>query len=106
MELGEARRLAEMKLRELESADDVPLRLDWDEGRGIQERSWCWIIWFNGEQWFETGDDFDSVLSGPIVVNKDGSDVWVAGTHKPADELLDEYGAGHGYESSGRWAQP
>lgn len=102
MDLTHAYEQAEAKLREVETPDNAPLRLDWDEGRGVEERSWCWIFWLNGERWFETGDDFDSILSGSIVVNKDGSDVWVLGTARPYEEFLDEYAAQHGYEPEGQ----
>lgn len=98
MNLGHARTLAETKLREIEEAG-LPLRMFGNEENGIQERSWCWIFWFNSEEFLESRDFLDSVLAGPIVVNKDESDVWVVGTRRPTEELLDEYAVKHGYES-------
>lgn len=94
MDMTEARERATAKLRDLESADN-PLRLD--VSRDPQERSWCWIFPFDSARYLETGNFLDSVVSGPIVVNKDGSDTWVAGTGAPLDDWLDRYARTHGY---------
>lgn len=95
MNLDEARRLAEAKLCEIDKPD---LCLRFDDQRPVEERTWCWIFWFNTEDFLRGRDFLDSVLAGPIVVNKDGSDVWVVGTRRSTEELLDEYAAQHGYE--------
>lgn len=98
MTLDDARRLAEAKLRDIEKPG---LSLRFDDQRSVEERTWCWVFWFNTEEFLESRDFLDSVLAGPIVVNKDGSDVWVVGTRRPTEELLDEYAVKHGYEESG-----
>lgn len=95
MNAAEARLMAESKMREVEDPD-TPLKLDDNQ---IEERPWCWIFWFNTVDYFETHDPLDTVLSGPIVVNKDGSEVWIAESSRPPEQLLDEYATRHGYES-------
>lgn len=94
MDFSEARGHAETKLAEVEQPH---LSLVLDESH-IQERQWCWVFPFNSQDYCETGSINDMVLSGPIVVNKDGSEVWVTGTYKPPEEFLDDYAARHGYE--------
>jgi hypothetical protein len=94
MDVDEARDRAVRKLREMESAE-TPLQLD--ETRGPQERAWCWIFPFDSVRYFQTCRFMDSVVSGPIVVNKDGSDTWIAGTALPLDEWLDNYAEKNGY---------
>src|SRR5689334_19441395 len=94
MDVDEARGRAVRKLREIET-EQHPLRLD--DSRGPQQRAWCWIFPFDSVRYFQTGRFLDSVVSGPIVVNKDGTDTWVAGTGLPLDEWLDEYARRNGY---------
>src|SRR5690349_5637298 len=94
MDVDEARGRALRKLREIESPDH-PLRLD--DARPPQERSWCWIFRYDAVRFFETGSFLHSVVSGPIVVNKDGTDTWIAGTGRPLDEWLAGYAHEHGY---------
>jgi hypothetical protein len=94
MDATSARALAAAKLREL-TDPAYPLALD-DE-RGPAERSWCWVFPFNTTAWFTSRHPLDAVLSGPVVVTKDGRDVFVVGTARPVDTLLAEYAATHGY---------
>ena len=96
MDAAFARELAMLKLRKLEDPD-YPLVLEPD--RDPDEHSWCWVFPFNTAEYYSSQDPLDSVLSGPIVVNKDGSEVWVLATSRPIDELLDEYATRRGYHS-------
>ncbi|GAA2475002.1 YrhB domain-containing protein [Winogradskya humida] len=93
MDLTEARTLAEAKLRELESPD-APLQLN---EQYATEIPWAWYFPFNTARYFETRQFSDSAPSGPIVVNKDGSDIWVAGSAAPLEKWLNQYAEEHGY---------
>ena len=47
--------------------------------------------------YLETGDWLKQQVGiGPFVVNKDGNEVWFAGTANPAKDL-DDYAREHGY---------
>jgi hypothetical protein len=94
MDLTAARKLAEAKLREIE-APDTPLRLFTDPP-GI-EIGWAWCFPFNSVSYLETGDFRDMVFSGPVVVTKDGADVWVAASAPPLEQWLNAYAEQHGY---------
>ena len=60
------------------------------------EREWCWLFPFNTVRAIQTGAFMDSVLSGPIVVPKDGSEPWVAPSSRPVERWLNEYADVHG----------
>ncbi|MGW5578519.1 YrhB domain-containing protein [Micromonospora chokoriensis] len=94
MDLSEARQLAEAKLREVERASR-PLQLDPDSY--FAEYTWCWLFSFNSVRYSESGNPLDAVLTGPVVVNKDGSDVWIAPSAPPLDARLNDYASRHGY---------
>jgi hypothetical protein len=94
MDLPAARALAEAKLREIEDPG-TPLRLN-DEW-GPQEIEWAWCFPFDSARYFETRQFTHTVPSGPIVVNKDGSDVWVANSAPPVEQWLNQYAEEHGY---------
>lgn len=94
MDLTEARTRAETKLREIEDPG-TPLRLD-DE-RQPEDFEWAWCFSFDSVRYFETRQFIHSVSSGPIVVNKDGSDVWVANSAPPWQQWLNRYAEEHGY---------
>jgi hypothetical protein len=94
MDLTAARTLAEAKLREIEDPA-APLRLN-DEW-GPTEIEWAWCFPFNTVRYFETRQFSDSAPSGPIVVNKDGSEVWIAASAAPVEQWLNQYAQKHGY---------
>lgn len=96
MHLTAARALAEAKLRAIEDPS-VPLRLN-DEW-GPTEIEWAWWFPFDTVRYFETRHFPDSVLSGPIVVNKDGSEVWIVASAPPIEQWLNQYAEKHGYPS-------
>ena len=94
MDQNEARALAEAKLREIEEPGN-PLRiLDAVEP---QEYPWAWTFMFNSARYLETRDIESSVISGPIVVNKDGSAVWQAPSAPPVEQWLNQYAEQNGY---------
>ena len=94
MDQTAARKLAEAKLREIE-APDTPLSLFTD--RPGVEIAWAWYFPFNSVSYLETGDFRDMVFSGPVVVTKDGADVWVAASAPPLEQWLNAYAEQHGY---------
>lgn len=94
MDLDEAVALATRRLREIERPD-VPLRLG-DPERTWTERSWCYVFGFNSVAFLDRHDIGKMVPSGPIVVPKDGSPVWVLPSALPRDEALDRYEREHG----------
>jgi Immunity protein 35 len=92
MNLEEARARATGELRRIESAE-LPLAL----AGNVAERSWCWIFGFNSVSWL-TSERFDDFIpSGPIVVNKDRSETWIAPSAPPLTRHLDDYADKHGY---------
>lgn len=93
VELDEAWERARRKVAEL-SREDLPMSLN--EEAEPSETSWCWIFSFSSARYFETRSPMDLLLSGPIVVNKDGSEEWVAGSAEPDKDIAD-YGRAHGY---------
>jgi hypothetical protein len=52
---------------------------------------------FNSQRYLDSGDFGSMVASGPIVVNKDGSDVWIANSGFPVEKWLNHYAADRGY---------
>lgn len=94
MDLDEAVELATRRLREMERPD-LPLRLD-DPDKTWSERSWCYVFAFNSVAFLDHRDWEAMVPSGPIVVNKDGSGVWILPSALPPDQALDLYEREHG----------
>jgi hypothetical protein len=94
VDLDEAVALATRELREIERPD-LPLRLD-DPEKTWAERPWCYVFGFNSVAYLDHGQWDAMVPSGPIVVNKDGSGVWVLPSALPRDEALDLYEREHG----------
>lgn len=94
MDLDEAVALATRELREIERTD-LPLRLG-DPERTWTERSWCYVFGFNSVAFLDHDDFTKMVPSGPIVVHKDGSAVWVLPSALPRDQALDLYEREHG----------
>lgn len=92
MDFEQARAAAERQLRAGEEPG-TPLALTGE----TLERSWCWVFFYNTRAYIETGDSLESLAgNGPIVVNKDGSEVWTMGSAFPAEHFLDEYAKRHG----------
>jgi hypothetical protein len=94
MDQTEARALAEAKLREIEDPAS-PLRLI--DGVEPQEYEWAWTFLFNSAAYLDTRDVTLSVFSGPLVVNKDGSAVWLAPSAPPVELWLNKYAEQNGY---------
>ena len=93
MDVDEARRLATAKLAELQDPAQ-PLRLA-DEPP--DEYPWCWIFTFNTERWYQTGVLTDAAMTGPLVVDKDGSATWVAPSAPPLERWLNEHATRRGF---------
>lgn len=70
----------------------------------IMERHWCFVFFWNSVEYIETGDVMKSLVgNGPVVVPKDGSEVFGLGTYRSASDLLDEYEQKHRIKSGGEW---
>ncbi len=78
----EARARAEQILVELEAKLGRPLAVwDGEFGRiGIEDHGDVWVVAWNSAAYLESGSIFDQVLSGPIVIPKDGSEYFILGT--------------------------
>ena len=92
----DARARAAKVLAELETRVGRPLAL-WDGqfGRaGVEDHGDVFTVAWNSVDHLRSGDVFDQVLSGPIVVPKDGGAPFVLGTWSTStDELLAPYRA-------------
>jgi hypothetical protein len=92
MTAQEARARAEQILVELTAKLGKPVAV-WDGqlGRaGIEDHGEVWAVAWNSVAYLESGSIFDQVLSGPIVIPKDGSDYFILGTESASTaELLD-----------------
>ncbi|MEV4703722.1 YrhB family protein [Actinoplanes sp. NPDC049316] len=95
MDAGVARERAAEHLARVQDPA-TPLRLS-DEAPA--EYPWCWVFDFNAEQWFRTREFTDGVASGPVVVDKDGGDVWIAPSAPPLEEWLNVHAARRGFEA-------
>jgi len=71
----------------------APLRLS---DQPPAEYGWCWVFDCNSEKWFATGAFTDSVVSGPVVVDKDGGDVWLAPSAPPLEHWLNVHAGQRG----------
>jgi hypothetical protein len=94
MDIEEARGRATAKLREVEDAGEL-LQLFGDDE--VAAYPWCWVFPFNTVRWFETRRFTDGAISGPIVVNKDASETWIAPSAPPLERWLNQYGRERGY---------
>lgn len=97
MDFVQALAAADEKRAQLES--EWGTELVWpDDGEPWQfETEWCWYFEFAGKKHLETGDDADVLFgAGPIVVNKDGSEVWSMGSGPVAAQLR-AYAQAHGF---------
>lgn len=92
MDLDSATEMAQAKLDALAALWDLPLVL---EREHVEERPWCWVFPFM------TSDSRENIPlgPGPIVVNKDGSEAWLAGSG-PLEPQLQAYAHEHGYDES------
>lgn len=92
MTAQEARARAEQILVELAATLGRPLAL-WDgqfSRVGVEDHGDVWTVAWNSVAYLESGSIFDQVLSGPIVIPKDGSDYFILGTESASTvELLD-----------------
>lgn len=88
----EARHRAEQLLVELEVRVGRPLAL-WDGQFGrvcVEEHGDVWTVAWNSVEYLESGDIFRQILSGPIVVPKDGGELFLLGTWSASiDEMLE-----------------
>ena len=84
MDAETARERAAEKLAQVQDPA-TPLRLS---DRPPAEYAWCWVFDYNAEQWFRSGAFTDSVAAGPVVVDKDGGEVWLAPSAPPLEEWL------------------
>ena len=90
MDLESAKAMAQAKLAALAKQWEIPLTL---QVENAEERSWCWIFPF-------TADDQDAPLGpGPLVVNKDASEVWLSSSG-PLEPQLQAYAKEHGYDET------
>lgn len=88
----EARERAEQLLVEIEARVGLPLAL-WDGQFGrecVEDHGEVWTVAWNSVAYLESGSIFDQILSGPIVVPKDGSELFLLGTWSASiDEMLE-----------------
>lgn len=89
----EARTTARAILADLATQLGAPLAIfDGQFGvEGIRDEEDAWLINWNAERYLETGDIFDQVLAGPIVVPKDGREPFILGTADPVDAQLERW---------------
>jgi hypothetical protein len=77
-------------LVELEAKTGRPLAL-WDgqfDRVGVEDHGDVWTVAWNSVAYLESGDIFDQLLSGPIAVPKDGSELFLLGTWSSIDEMI------------------
>ncbi|HET6481643.1 MAG TPA: YrhB domain-containing protein [Actinoplanes sp.] len=55
------------------------------------ECDWCWLFPFDSAHAIETGDLVDALMTGPLVVPKNGARPWVAPSSPPVERWLNEY---------------
>lgn len=68
------------------AAPDEPMVLIYQE-----EREWCWLFPFTTVHSLTTGDLQDTLVTGPLVVPKNGASPWVAPSSPPVERWLNEY---------------
>ena len=56
------------------------------------EHEWCYLFAFNAVRAVE-GDRNAMMLSGPVVVPKDGAPPWAAPSSRPVERWLNDYAA-------------
>jgi hypothetical protein len=61
-----------------------------------KEYEWCWLFPFNTVRGIETGDIMDSLVTGPLVVPKNGAEPWIAPSSPPVEMWLNEYAEAEG----------
>jgi hypothetical protein len=92
----EARAIAERALREMEDRTGDKLAI-WDGQFGvapIEDHGDVWTVNWNSEAYLASGEFFDQILSGPIVVPKDGRPYFYLGTYSPSvDVMLEDWRA-------------
>ncbi len=89
-DLDGARRVADVVLARLAAETGAGLAY-FDGVFGVptaREASGAFVFRFNTVRYMTSGDVFDQVLLGPIVVPKDGSGPWVMGSALSEDEQL------------------
>ncbi|MFI5842390.1 YrhB domain-containing protein [Catenuloplanes sp. NPDC051500] len=93
IDIHQARALAEAKVREIEEPA-TPLVLTAPDAP--REYPWAWAFSYNAARYLETNHFSDMVPAGPIIVLKDGSDVWIANSAPPVEQWLNMYAEQHG----------
>lgn len=93
MDIQQARTLAEAKLRSIEDPATPLVLTNPDAPRDFP---WAWAFSYNAVRYLETNDFSDMVPAGPIVILKDGSDVWIANSAPPVEQWLNMYAQQHG----------
>jgi hypothetical protein len=89
MEIEAARGRAIAAMREFEEPGD-PLTLI---PSGEVEYEWCWLFAFNSVAAIEEDDDMAYLITGPLVVPKNGNPVWIAPSSPPVEQWLNQYAA-------------
>ncbi|GAB7043027.1 MULTISPECIES: YrhB domain-containing protein [Catenuloplanes] len=93
IDISQARALAEARVREIEDPD-TPLVLT--DPESPREFPWAWAFSYNSARYLRTNAFTDMVPAGPVIVLKDGSDVWIANSAPPLEQWLNIYAAQHG----------
>jgi hypothetical protein len=62
-----------------------------------REFDWCWLYPFNTARAVETGSFLDALVTGPLVVPKNGAQPWVAPSSPPVERWLNEYATANGH---------
>ena len=104
VDFSEALRRADAKRAELAADWNMPLR--WIDSHGGSEgwsveTAWCWYFYYEVAPL--DGEEPEELFgAGPIVVNKDGTEVWLMSSSHPFDQLL-AYAEEHGYAVDSAW---
>jgi hypothetical protein len=89
MKLTDARAAAATFLESVESPGE-PLRLATDDEH-VADVGWAWVFAWSTAQWFDTGQGYPPVGTGPIVVVKSTRDTWMLDGATPYEEQLKAY---------------
>jgi hypothetical protein len=87
MNADDARARATAVLRELEDPGQPLALVD----QPPVEYPWCWVFSYNTAKAIQTGSFLDSLMTGPLVVPKNGAEPWVAPSSPPLERWLNEY---------------
>lgn len=93
MNASEAAQIAQRHL-DSHPISNKPLKV-YDDS--VEDHGWCYLVHYNTARYLETRDMADTLPpgTGPVAINKDGSDVWLLGS-ADYEWQLDRYAKNHG----------